>query len=133
MNNLPPNPNQPTSPLSDPNPSGSTLKGSEGGALPERVSTPETPSSSETQTPSESLRSKEKIPIPTPEPAPSTPPLETPKDGVVESVEVPNVVDKTDEITSLHEIKKPMDKLTKEADEEEEHFIEEVEKHHGNL
>jgi len=42
-------------------------------------------------------------------------------------------VDKTDKITSLHEIKSSTDKLTVEADEEEERFIEEVEKHHGDL
>ena len=45
----------------------------------------------------------------------------------------PQIVDKTDKPTEVHEVKKPGDKLTKEADEEEEHFIEEVEKHHGNL
>jgi hypothetical protein len=45
----------------------------------------------------------------------------------------PQIVDKSDELTEEHHIDRPGDKLTKEADEEEEHFIEEVEKHHGHL
>ncbi len=43
------------------------------------------------------------------------------------------IVDKTEKITHLHHIAGTNDKLTEEADEEEEHFIEEVEKHHGDL
>lgn len=43
------------------------------------------------------------------------------------------IVDKTDKIQKLDHIKDPGDSLTKEADEEEEKFIEEVEKHHGHI
>ncbi|MFC1622248.1 hypothetical protein ACFL13_02640 [Patescibacteria group bacterium] len=43
-----------------------------------------------------------------------------------------NVVDKTDTLTTLHEIKKPTDSLTDFADDEEEEFIKEVEEHHGH-
>ncbi len=45
----------------------------------------------------------------------------------------PNIVDQTDTLTNMKHIKKPGDKLTEEADVEEERFIEEVEKHHGLL
>jgi len=133
MNNLPQDPNQPISPPSGPNSSGSVLKGSEGSTIPEGSPTPETPSSSEVQTSPESLTSQEKIPIPSPKAAQSPSQLEVPRDSVVEPAQVQNVVDRTDQVTSLHEIKEPKDKLTEEADDEEEHFIEEVEKHHGNL
>ena len=74
------------------------------------------------------------VPLPTPDNTvgASTAPLSTsiPQDSTDKT---PRVVDKTDEITSLHEIKSSPDKLTTEADEEEERFIEEVEKHHGDL
>lgn len=43
-----------------------------------------------------------------------------------------NVVDRTSEITSLHDIKKPRDKITDRADEEETDFIEKVEAAHGH-
>ncbi len=42
------------------------------------------------------------------------------------------VVDKSEEPLHLHPINQTPDKLTEEADKEEEHFIEEVEKHHGH-
>ncbi len=133
MNNLPPDPNQPVTPPSDPSTLGPAIKGSESGVFPESTPAPETAPSPETQTPPETLKPKEEIPVPAPKTVKPTPPLEVPKDGEVEPPQVPNVVDKTDQVTSLHEIKEPKDKLTEEADEEEEHFIEEVEKHHGNL
>lgn len=43
----------------------------------------------------------------------------------------PQIVDQTNTPTQLHTLKNNVDPLTKEADEEEEKFIEEVEKHHG--
>lgn len=133
MNNLPPDPNQPISSPIDPGSSGSTIKGSEGGVFPESASVPETPSSPETQTSPEIQKLPEKLTGPIPKTAQAAPPLEVPKNGAVEPTQIPNIVDKTDQLTTLHEIKEPKDKLTKEADEEEEHFIEEVEKHHGDL
>jgi len=133
MNKLPIDPKQPTSPPSDPNTSGSALKGSEGGVFQESTTTPKAPSSPEAQPSPEILNSQENIPVPSPETAQTASPLEVPKDGAIKPTQIQNVVDKTDQLTSLHEIKKPKDKLTKEADDEEEHFIEEVEKHHGNL
>jgi hypothetical protein len=42
------------------------------------------------------------------------------------------VVDKTEEITELHDVKETADNLTKFADEEEEEFIQEVETAHGH-
>ncbi|MBP7928175.1 hypothetical protein KAZ57_03440 [Patescibacteria group bacterium] len=42
------------------------------------------------------------------------------------------VVDKTEELTSLHHIQSTKDPLTQVADKEEEEFIEEIEKHHGH-
>lgn len=89
--------------------------------------------SPETNPDSEKLRSPENIPVPKPEikkiPEAEKEILPTPE----KNDEVENVVDKTSEITTLHDIKPTKDKLTIEADEEEERFIEEVEKHHGNL
>lgn len=53
------------------------------------------------------------------------------------TVEVPvnedTIKDLTDQVTQLHELTQTKDKITQKADDEEEHFIEEVEKHHGNL
>lgn len=40
------------------------------------------------------------------------------------------VIDKSHEPLTLHSVEKTGDKLTRDADEEEERFIEEVEKHH---
>ena len=89
---------------------------------------PETPAPPETQ------KSPESIPTPTP-PQPKKPEksVEEAPTPIEQTEPTQNVVDKTEQITTLHEIKSTKDKLTKEADEEEEHFIEEVEKHHGNL
>jgi|GEM_PF-3617888 len=72
-----------------------------------------------------------------PPPVPQNLTDDTSSDSTPKSAKKPrsqsSVVDKTDQLTSLHEIKIPKDNLTKEADEEEERFIEEVEKHHGHL
>lgn len=43
------------------------------------------------------------------------------------------VVDKTDQITTLHDIKNSTDSLTIKADKDEEEFIEGVEKRHGHV
>lgn len=122
----------------DPNPSSpadkdqvfpvSGSKGPEGGALGEGSA------SVEKQPEPETLKSPEKVP--TPKPTPEENEEETVSDIVPETPTTegsPKIVDKTDELTSLHQIKEPQDKLTKEADEEEERFIEEVEKHHGDV
>ncbi len=97
--------------------------GAESGFIPETVPSPEIQKSPET--------------IPTP--APPQPQPKISKDEVVkptpieETAPVQNVVDQTDKLSTLHDIGNTQDKLTREADEEEEHFIEEVEKHHGDL
>ena len=89
---------------------------------------PETPAPSETQ------KSPESIPTPTPpQPKEFKKSTEEALPPIEQTEPIQNVVDKTEQITTLHEIKSTKDKLTKEADEEEEHFIEEVEKHHGDL
>ena len=88
---------------------------------------------SESPAPPETPKSPEAF---TPVPAPIPPKFEEKVEATVpieETEPVQNVVDKTDQITTLHDIQKTEDKLTEEADEEEEHFIEEVEKHHGDL
>ena len=80
----------------------------------------------------ETLPSPENIPIPKPESQKET--KETPITAEGNNQEkIKNVVDKTSEITTLHDVAPTKDKLTIEADEEEERFIEEVEKHHGKL
>ena len=87
----------------------------------------------ETPTPSEIQKSPETIvPVPAPKPPVFEEEVET-SDPLTETKPLKNVADKTDEITTLHDIQKTEDKLTKKADEEEEHFIEEVEMHHGDL
>lgn len=89
--------------------------------------------SPEISKPQEILKNPESIPIPNP---PQIDPVkkDLPLNTVADTQHVTKkVVDKTDQITTLHEIDDTRDKLTKEADDEEEHFIEEVEKHHGNL
>jgi len=104
-------------------------KNPEGQPAGESVPIFETPSTHE-QAPSAEIN----VPIPTPD---NTPTSSATPQSVASSKTAPNtaarVVDKTDKITSLHEIKSSTDKLTVEADEEEERFIEEVEKHHGDL
>ncbi len=87
------------------------------------------------------LASPETQPAPEIQPVPQSPLYNEPKNEQLPSEPAPiptppptqSVVDKTEQITSLHEIKSTEDELTKEADEEEEHFIEEVEKQHGDL
>ena len=84
----------------------------------------------------ESLPPKETLPSTESKPSPKIPtPIEqTPIKSVEQEKEKPpQVVDKTGTPTDTHHLEKPGDKLTKEADEEEERFIEEVEKHHGSL
>jgi len=134
MSNLPRDTNQPPVSPSEPNTQGPSLKGSEGGIFPESPPQAETAPSRETHASTETLKLQEKVAPPTPKPSKEKPKPEAPKDTIGEdSNRPPVVVDKTDQITSLHEIKKPMDKLTEEADDEEERFIEEVEKQHGHL
>ena len=114
-------PNNTTSdPTSTPTPLGTTNV--------ERGYIPETPRPSETILPPENLQPP--VPPKSVEPEKS---VEETLLSVEQTTPVTEVADKTDQITTLHEIKETKDKLTEEADEEEEHFIEEVEKHHGDL
>mgnify|MGYP001488050299 CR=1 FL=1 len=80
----------------------------------------------------ENITSPENLPVPKPE-IQQTPETSTDTIAQANKERVEKVVDKTSEITTLHDIKPTKDKLTIEADEEEERFIEEVEKHHGKL
>ena len=87
----------------------------------------------EIQKPEEKLRAPEtEAPIPMPtaaqlqdDPTAVVVPVDTKKED-------PKVVDKTETLTTLHHVVDTPDVLTKEADKDEEHFIEEVEKHHGH-
>lgn len=126
MSNLPQDPNSPVTSDNDQDVTVSG-KGPESGAIGVERPTPP-----EVQKPPETISSLEKTPVP--KPAGQEPPAPQQGPQTENATEdPPKVVDKTDEITTLHEIKDSKDKLTKEADEEEEHFIEEVEKHHGRL
>ena len=99
---------------------------------------PETPISEEQTTPVETLSMPEiQVAPEIPTSAAGTQTPTQPEDDLPEQFKVtepvPKVVDRTEQITELHQIDQPGDALTKEADEEEKKFIEEVEKHHGNI
>lgn len=91
------------------------------------------PEFSENQKPAETLPTIEKE---TPIPMPTAAQLQQEPNTIVVPIqntqEPPKVVDNTDKITTLHHVVDTTDNLTKEADQDEEHFIEEVEKHHGH-
>jgi hypothetical protein len=66
---------------------------------------------------------------PTPEPKPIDtliPPVQAPAPAI------PQIVDKSAELTKTHHLDKPHDKLTELADSDEEKFIHEVEAAHGH-
>ncbi|MFC1722266.1 hypothetical protein ACFL0C_01310 [Patescibacteria group bacterium] len=98
---------------------------------PEVLSKSESPGSTEISAP------PEKIPVPEAytETQQSTDqqPQKSPQQDVQikEPSEPAKVVDKTQKHVNVQHIDTPGDKTTARADKEEEHFIEEVEKHHG--
>lgn len=52
--------------------------------------------------------------------------------NIIKAVSSPKILGKSNEVTHLHHIQHPQDKLTAEADKEEEDFITEVETAHGH-
>jgi hypothetical protein len=113
-------PNPPQEPLKDPTPPVPSAH-PEGAIETLPMPSPEVESSPEIQE--------------TPKPAPQIPKPtgykeENTKEAPPPEPVVENVVNRTDEVTTLHPIKKPTNKLTEEADKEEEEFIEKVEAAH---
>ncbi|MBN1162831.1 hypothetical protein JXA34_03775 [Patescibacteria group bacterium] len=94
----------------------------------------------ETYTPSEVQEAQEvqKAPETEPKPVSETPqPKKLPEPQTISldtevAQEELNIVDKTEKVTELHEIKTPKDKITDRADADEEKFIQEVEAAHGH-
>jgi len=103
------------------------------GESAEMRTTIESSFSPESAKPTETLKSPESIPVPKPETVKETEISTNSSIQQNQTDSTKHVVDKTNQITTLHDIKPTKDKLTLNADEEEERFIEEVERHHGNL